>query len=603
MQDVSRMFKVRGSERAARALGSLLWLACFLAGCVATPRAKTDLARRGDAIEFSGLFEVPGVELAVQAKNQRTQTWVRFATAITRAQDPVLGQTGSPYFRYSVSAVVPQHPDYWIAHRESRRIEAQVRVAYGERVLAVFDADAEGCARRAGARGIPEREALDGCASEQAGVARLFVASCGGLGEPCCPRSPGPDGCNGGFSCGGAGLCEKPSYPLPFIEDHQVDLALSPGYSLRDAWLVLDDREHGPDSVLPLIEGHVPRAGVQREQPHPNVVRLRFDLGFWKPGKQRFMVRGSSVKGDQRKPVESASQLFSYSVPRQLGLTAKGRFQLPHQHFPRLMRDCTGPSCKDADADGQNDLWENVAVEQLRPRLMLDDKDLLFDRAHDAVRVLSSVLPVTHRGESYVLFANVIAFSRDYGHLGAFDHPGDTEAFGMLFRVDESDTLTWVASAAKGHSCLTCVPRFNFGPQEFADDGTPLLYVERNKHGLWQSGRACRERAAFSCRGERSLRPEAVNVGDPSADGSSGLVDVLDGLAPNGPFSELAGVFPGEAVWTASRARVPGRFCGGRVSCNGRYSANQPGTVISNLLTLFQREVLDSSQLSRPVLQ
>ena len=580
-----------------------LLLAALAVGCVATPRAKTDLAHRGDAIEFSGLFEVPGVELAVQAKNQRTQSWVRFATAVTRAQDPVIGQSGSPYFRYSVSAVVPQHPDYWLAHRESRRIEAQVRVAYGERVLAVFDADAEGCARRAHARGSAEREAFEACASEQAGVARLFVASCGGLGEPCCPRAQAPDSCSRGFSCGASAVCEKPSYPLPLIEGYQVDLPLSPGFSLRDAWLVLDDREHGPDSVRPLVEGYAPREGVERELPHPNMVRLRFDLGFWKPGKQRVFVRGSSVKGDQRKPVESAPQLLEYSVPRSLGLLAPGRFQLPHAHFPRLMRECHDPSCKDADGDGQNDLWENVAVEQLRPRLMLDDKDRLFERASDSVRVLSSIVPVQHGTESYVLFANVIAFSRDYGHMGAGDHPGDTEAFGMLFRVDESDTLTWVASAAKGHSCLTCKPRFNFHTQEFADDGTPLLYVERNKHGLWQSGRACREHAAFSCRGERSLRPEALNVGDPSADGAAGLVDGLDGLAPNGPFAQLAGVFPGDAIWTAGRVGVPGRVCGGRVSCNGRYSANQPGNVISNLLSLFQREVLDSPKLSRQVLQ
>lgn len=582
-----------------------LWIANAALGtaCVGTPRAKTDLAHRTDAIEFSGLFEVPGVELAVQAKNQRTQSWVRFATAVTRAEDPVIGQSGSPYFRYSVSAVVPQHPDYWLPHRESRRIEAQVRVVYGERVLAVFDTDAESCARRAQARGTPEREALDQCASDQQGVARLFVASCGGLGEPCCPRAPAADSCNGGFSCGANGVCEKADYPLPFVKDYQVDLPLSPGFSLRDAWLVLDDREHGPDSVRPLVEGYVPHEGVQRELPHPNMVRLRFDLSFWKPGKQRVFVRGSTVKGDQRKPVESAPQLLEYSVPRQLGFLSQGRFQLPAAHFPRLMRDCHGPGCKDADGDGQNDLWENVAVEQLRPRLMLDEKDGLFERSSDSLRVLSSVLPVEHGGESYVLFANVIAFSRDYGHMGAFDHPGDTEAFGMLFRVDETDTLSWVASAAKGHACLTCTPRFNFLTQEFADDGSPLLYVERNKHGLWQNGRACREHSAFSCRGERSLRPDALNVGDPSADGSSGLVDGLDGLAPNGPFAQLAGVFPGEAVWTAERARVPGRFCGGRAGCNGRRSANQPGNVISNLLSLFQREVLDSPKLSRQAVQ
>ena len=97
------------------------------------------------------------------------------------------------------------------------------------------------------------------------------------------------------------------------------------------------------------------------------------------------------------------------------------------------MRDCQGAHCKDADGDGQNDLWENIAAEQLRPRLLLDSDDGLFSRNSDSVRVLTSVLPIERGGESYVLFADVVAFSRDYGHLGLFKHPGDTEAFGCCF--------------------------------------------------------------------------------------------------------------------------------------------------------------------------
>ena len=47
---------------------------------------------------------------------------VRFATAISRAENPVFGATGSPYFRYSASALLPQSPDYWQPHPAQRRL-------------------------------------------------------------------------------------------------------------------------------------------------------------------------------------------------------------------------------------------------------------------------------------------------------------------------------------------------------------------------------------------------------------------------------------------------------------------------------------------------
>jgi hypothetical protein len=558
-------------------------------GCVTNPRQKSELVHRADAMEFSGLFEVPGVDLEVQAKNQRTQSWVRFATARTRNDNPLIGPSGSPYFRYSLTTALPQSPDYWIAQPGRGRIEAQVRVTFGERVLALFDSDAESCVRRADSRGLAEREAVASCAVHEPEFARVFVAACGGEGEPCCPRAGAAEGCNDAYVCS-ASVCRQPAYPPPIVPGYQVDLSLPHGYTLRDAWLVMDDRAQGPDSERRLLEDYRPESGVERELPYPGVARLRFDVGLWKPGLNRFYVKGLAASGGERRLVQSPQFSLSYSLPRQLGMLAAGHFQLPAQHFPRLMRDCREPHCKDADGDGLNDLWENVTIEQLRPRLMLDANDQLFERHADAVVVLTSLVPIERRGESYVLLASVVTFSRDYGHLGGFDHPGDTEAFGMLFKVDESDGLSWVASAAKGHHCLTCSPRFGWLDQEFAVDGTPQLYVEQDKHGLWQNGRSCREHAAFSCKGDRVLRPSAINIGDYSADGSRGLIDGLSGLSPNGPFGQLAGVFPGDAVWGLA-SRVPGRFCGGRSGCSASNSANQPGRVIANLLELFAQRV------------
>ncbi len=555
------------------------------AACVSSPRASSELAQKSDPVTFAGVFEAPDVDLELQAKNQRTGAWVRFGTARTRASDPLISSGGSPYFRYSANAVLPQAPDYWMPHPKSARIEAQVRVVHGERVLRTFEANAESCARRAHERGLAERDVFDACAAREPALSRVFVAACGSAGEPCCPSQPAAAACGAAYSCE-AGLCVTPSYPVPLLADHRVDLSMPQGHRLRDAWLVLDDRTSGPDSERALVRDHRPEPGVQISMPHPNIARITFDLGFFKPGVNRFKVRGVAGRGQARRALAGSWFTLDYELPRTLGLSRAGRFELPVDHFPRRMTACRGRFCKDADRDGLNDLWENVAVQQLRPRLLLDGTDDLFSSPTDRVRVLTSVTPLVRDTQEYVLFASVVAFSRDYGHLGMWDHAGDAEAFGMLFRIEDSGELQWVASGAKGHACLTCRSQYTFLPQDFADDGTPIIYVERQKHGLWQNGRECRARAAFSCKGDRSLRPPAFNVGDASEDGSRGLIDRLDDVAANGSFGELAGVFPGDAVWSPQLARFPGKFCGGQSDCEG--GASQPGSLLAKMVDVFK---------------
>jgi hypothetical protein len=376
-------------------------------------------------------------------------------------------------------------------------------------------------------------------------------------------------------------------YAPPIENDFAFDLVIPLGYTLRDAWLVIDDTAGVEDSRRVIVDDFNTVAGVARMNPDPSLERFVFTLGLFKLGINRFQLQASATDGDSVRELQTPARELQYAVPSTLGLLGSGTFRLPPAHFPRRIADCLGELCKDRDGDGLNDLWENVAAAQLSPRLMMDSSDGLFAGSPDAVRVLTSVMPLTRRRQSYVLFASAVTFSRDYGYLGGWDHAGDTEAFGMLFRVDRDDTLHWVASTAKGHPCLMCRPRFHWRTQDFADDGAPLLFVERNKHGLWSSQRACQQEAAFACRGDRAMRPAAVNIGNHAGKGSSAMVDTLDGLAPDGPFGELAGAFPGDAVWTPSKARVRGRFCGGQRSCSFRNSANQPGAVISMLLKQF----------------
>lgn len=391
-------------------------------------------------------------------------------------------------------------------------------------------------------------------------------------------------------------VCEAPTYAPPWQRDHQVDLVAPAGYMLRDAVLVLDDTSGGRDTALPLLTDFRPEPGVRRTRPpwSTSIERLTFDLPLWKPGRNRFVVRGHVTNGEDEREVESAVAQLDYCVPRALGQGSSPRsYRLPTTHFVRTMQACRGSFCKDRDGDGLNDLWENVALHQLRPRLMLDRGDELFEHAQDGVTVMTSVQPLLRDRVQYVVFASVVAFSRDYGFLIGWDHPGDAETFGMVFRVEADDSLRWVSSVTKGHPCLTCRQSYQRYPQEFAEDGAPLLFVEKNKHGLWQSGRACRSKSPYSCRGDRSLRPEANNVGDHGRGGSRRLVDVFDDTRGDGPFAEVAKLFPGDAVWTASLARVKGKFCGGRNrDCSRSSGATMPGVIIAQLYELFATEKL-----------
>lgn len=384
-------------------------------------------------------------------------------------------------------------------------------------------------------------------------------------------------------SCSGPG----PNYTPPIAQRYRADVSLPAGYVLRDAWLEIDDATDNR-SARRLIDGYQKAATVRTESPREGVTRLVFDVAMFRPGQNAFKVRGEAVRGDSVRRFETPQKRMNYSVPETLGHIAPGTFRLPLLDFPRTMAQCSAGLCKDRDGDGLNDLWENVAARQLRPRLMMDSADGLFQSTTDTVRILTSVVPIERNGESYVLFASVFAFSVDYGVLGFFGHPGDTEVGAMLFRVDAHETLHWVTSATKGHPCVLCRPTYRFGKQQFARDGVPLMFVEKNKHGIWENGRSCRRLSGFRCRGDRSVRPEAVNIGDAGPDLRSTLIDSLDHVSPGGPFGALAGVFPGDAVWSPERARIPGRFCGGQPGCSDRNSATQPGSVLGRMVDLVR---------------
>jgi len=572
----------------------LIGFTMLTSNCLNSPRSESKLERKDQPVLFSGLLTPPASEVALQTYDFHHRRWVTFAAAYVDATEPVSDSNGRSWYRFTSEVILPQHADFWTAEGARGPLKAKVRAMQRNQPLFTFDTRAEDCVRKAQLANYSEDETLNACKSPTSPVAELLLTSCGNKDESCCDYYGAQEKelCHQTWVCE-QGICRQPAYPVPIVPDYQVNISIPKGYGLRDAWIVLDDKSVGRDTEIPIYSRHRPKPGVQRTKPHPDVARMTFDLPLWKPGINRFRIRAHLVKSRKIKQIETPYTELVYQIPKTLGHIEKGKFRLPTLHFPIRVKDCNSLFCKDADGDGLNDLWENVALHQLRPRLMMDSQDELFNPKHgsDTVRVLTSVYPLHRNGEQYILFANVIAFSRDYGapSLSGYGHPGDTEAWGMIMKVTSDETLHWTASVAKGHDCLICSPDWMWYYQDFAPDGVPLVYVEEDKHGLWQSGKQCKKESAFDCHGNRILRPYAVNIGDGGRPAPRPLVDMLDDLADHGPHGELAGIFPGEAVWTSKRARVFGRFCGGiPMGCTHKKSATIPGAVIESLIEKFE---------------
>ena len=570
-----------------------------VAGCLGSPRSHAQLEHADQSVRFEGMVERDDLPVVIESFDYKAQRWL----PLTRIEEFV--RTVDPlgvHFRFAADVALPKERTQWAPGPTPQSLKTQLRALQGAHALASFDADADTCLRRAQLESDPThaqdslQRALRRCQANDSPAVELLVRSCGRLGESCCNHygAAAIDWCAPDLVCSDQ-RCAPPNYPVPLVAGHTQDLAVPKGARLREAWLEIDDRSSGADTRIALVAKHLPAPGVSLERPQDDVLRLRFDLPLWQPGQNRYRVV-ALVDGEFGvRELATPFGNLRYDPTPELGHTGQGRFLLPPRHFPMAMRDCRGLGCKDADGDGLNDLWENVALHQLRPRLMMDRDDRLF-RTKDVVRVISSVVPLRRGQQDYVLFAHVVTFSRDYGPpvLHSFlglDHAGDTEATGIAFALEPSGELRWAATVAKGHTCLTCKPSWHWYAQDWDRDGAPRIYVEEDKHGLWQNGAECRAHAAFSCGAEHALRPEIVNAGDFSADGAAALVDALDRVAINGPHAALAQVFPGEVLWSANSAPVTGRFCGGHSKgCTRSRSASMPGDVIGSLMQHFAHD-------------
>ncbi len=315
--------------------------------------------------------------------------------------------------------------------------------------------------------------------------------------------------------------------------------------------------------------------------------RISFPLPLWHVGVNSLLVHALTVT-DAGIRHASIREAFSWSPPREnWGIHGVGRqfgTTFATEGIPIRATNCSFVFCKDADQDGLLDLWENVAVEILRPKLVFDrDEDMRNHPSHHVrnfVRVTPVSDPENENAPPLVLFRYATAYTRDYGDPGAgFDgHRGDVQSMQTLWWVDEDwapgfDAIHLVFARANRHvGTFPFIDTSDWRREpvflNFDESGFLKLWVEEDKHGMWWDN--CEQHGGpYDCNGGREFRPAAVNAGERprsevgSAQRGRPFIDDLSRIYQPffGGYGDFAGIFPGEFVWSPRGERF--EFCGG----------------------------------------
>ena len=107
-------------------------------------------------------------------------------------------------------------------------------------------------------------------------------------------------------------------------------------------------------------------------------------------------------------------------------LEVKTALDGPHLLFqsnlPPNVEDCAelpvqDPPCSDIDEDGLVDLWEDQALDRLRPILQFDESEPLLEDSTAVLHGVGRIAPASDNSSRIRLFL-MIGFSQDYGRCG-----------------------------------------------------------------------------------------------------------------------------------------------------------------------------------------
>jgi hypothetical protein len=266
---------------------------------------------------------------------------------------------------------------------------------------------------------------------------------------------------------------------------------------------------------------------------------------------------------------ESSGGAAPFVLEVHTGLREDGRLAL-FCNLPMWVEDClalaaSAPPCEDLDLDGLVDLWEDVALERLRPLRRMDEEEALFQ---DPTAAVADVGRVAAAGERFRVFV-MLGYSKDYGSCGGFtSHNGDSERVALDLEVFPGGGAGGVVvraaytAAHEGTVSDKGAIYSGAGLNALVIDADPwtreprwVVFPSADKHATYASVAICEAVSWLPCFDE-DCGPEGVN--DPE---SYDLLPELWGnagelAAPRiSDLTELG--FPGDDAWTDAD------FCGG----------------------------------------
>jgi hypothetical protein len=247
-----------------------------------------------------------------------------------------------------------------------------------------------------------------------------------------------------------------------------------------------------------------------------------------------------------------------------VGSTLLLRCNLPRDVPTCLALDTAGAPCQDLDQDALVDAWEGVAIERLRPVVVLDeDEQLVSDRAA-VVAVVARVAPVGDAVHAYMM----LGYSKDYGSCGGFtSHNGDSERVALQLIAEPGggpgDVRIAAAYTASHEGTANSHSRVFTGDDlselTFGDDvalGEPrwFVFASSDKHATYARKDVCEGISIIPCFDE-DCGPDGVAA---PADYELLPPFVNAGEEANPLVTDLASVgFPGDDAWATQD------FCGG----------------------------------------
>jgi hypothetical protein len=233
-------------------------------------------------------------------------------------------------------------------------------------------------------------------------------------------------------------------------------------------------------------------------------------------------------------------------------------------NLPRTVAACEAiPSapCDDLDGDDLVDAWEEVALDRLRPIVVLDEDEPLVNDPTAVVGLVGRVTPVGQFIHMYMM----LGYSKDYGSCGGFTgHNGDSERVALkLEQAPGGDLGDVVVNAAftTGHEGTSndqsrIFEGVNLALLSFSMDVEPRweVFSSASKHATYGTKMLCEDVSIIPCFDEDCAPDNVanpalyrrlfafVNAGEPAT-------PLVNDLGPLG--------FVGETAWGNQD------FCGG----------------------------------------